>query len=100
MAWPAWGNVNERGRRTEVRHHLHHAWRQAVICGVCLVGVGGLGLVPLAAQQQTAAVESDNPLSGDPDAIKAGRKLFNTFCTQCHGGDATGQFRSASSAPT
>jgi cytochrome c oxidase cbb3-type subunit 3 len=72
-----------------VRYQLHNAWKPAVICGVCLLG-GGV-VVPLAAQQQTAAVESDNPLSGDPDAIKSGRKLFNTFCTQCHGGDATGQ---------
>jgi mono/diheme cytochrome c family protein len=71
--------------------HLPNAWKRAAIGGVCLVGVGGAGLAPLAAQQQIAAVASDNPLSGDPDAIKAGRKLFNTFCTQCHGGNATGQ---------
>jgi cytochrome c oxidase cbb3-type subunit 3 len=71
--------------------HLHNACKQAAICGVCALGIGGIGLVPLAAQQQTAAVASDNPLSGDPDAIKAGRKLFNTWCTQCHGGDAKGQ---------
>ena len=49
--------------------------------------------MPAAAQQQTAAVRSDNPLSGDPDAIKAGRKLFNTWCTQCHGGKADGESR-------
>jgi cytochrome c5 len=79
------------GREAAVMDHLHNAWRHAVICGVCLVGIGGIGSAPVAAQQQTAAVASDNPLSGDPDAIKAGRKLFNTFCTQCHGGDATGQ---------
>ena len=75
-----------------MRYHLHNAWKPAVICGVCALGIGGaIGFGPLAAQQQTAAVASDNPLSGDPDAIKAGRKLFNTFCTQCHGGEATGQ---------
>jgi mono/diheme cytochrome c family protein len=51
---------------------------------------GGAGLAPVAAQQQTTAVPSDNPLSGDPDAIKAGRRLFNTWCTQCHGGKADG----------
>jgi quinohemoprotein ethanol dehydrogenase len=42
------------------------------------------------AQQQTAAVPSDNPLSGDPAAIEAGRRLYNTWCSQCHGRKADG----------
>jgi mono/diheme cytochrome c family protein len=33
---------------------------------------------------------SDNPLSGDEEAIAAGRKIFNTFCAQCHGPEADG----------
>jgi mono/diheme cytochrome c family protein len=77
-----------------VTYRVRNEWRLAVVCGVCALGLGaGAGLTPVAAQQQTAAVESDNPLSGDPDAIVAGRKLFNTWCTQCHGGKADGNAR-------
>jgi mono/diheme cytochrome c family protein len=73
---------------------LRNGWKLAIVCGVCALGMGGgAGLMPVAAQQQTAAVESDNPLTGDPDAIVAGRKLFNTWCTQCHGGKANGEAR-------
>ena len=62
---------------------------------VCLgaLAAGGAALVPAAAQQQTAAVPSDNPLSGDPQAIEAGRRLYNTWCSQCHGGKANGESR-------
>lgn len=35
-------------------------------------------------------VKSDNPMTGDEVAIKKGRKLFNTFCAQCHGPKANG----------
>ena len=35
-------------------------------------------------------IASDNPLSGDEEAIKKGRKIYNTFCAQCHGGKADG----------
>ena len=38
----------------------------------------------------TISVKSDNPMSGDAEAIKKGRKLFNTFCAQCHGPKADG----------
>ena len=48
--------------------------------------------MPVAAQQHTA-VPSDNPLSGDPEAIEAGRRLYNTWCSQCHGGNADGVSR-------
>src|SRR5687767_3755365 len=38
-------------------------------------------------------VPSSNPLSGDPEAIEAGRKLYGTWCSQCHGGKADGVSR-------
>ncbi|MEM7365119.1 MAG: c-type cytochrome [Pseudomonadota bacterium] len=38
----------------------------------------------------TIEVTSDNPLTGDVDAIKKGRKLYSTFCAQCHGYKADG----------
>jgi len=31
-----------------------------------------------------------NPLEGDPEAVAAGRKLFEEHCSECHGMDATG----------
>jgi mono/diheme cytochrome c family protein len=73
---------------------LRNGWKLAVVCAVCALGIGaGAGSTPVAAQQQTAAVPSDNPLSGDPDAIEAGRRLYNTWCAQCHGGKADGVSR-------
>jgi quinohemoprotein ethanol dehydrogenase len=70
---------------------LRNRWKLAVVCGVCALGIGGgARLMPVAAQQQTATVPSDNPLSGDPEAIETGRKLYNTWCSQCHGGKADG----------
>ena len=38
----------------------------------------------------TIEVKSDNPLSGDAEAIESGRKIYNTFCSQCHGPKADG----------
>jgi mono/diheme cytochrome c family protein len=40
------------------------------------------------ADEAASPVPSSNPLSGDPDAIEAGRKLYGTWCSQCHGGKA------------
>jgi mono/diheme cytochrome c family protein len=69
-------------------------WRLALVCGVIVLGIGGgQGPIEAAAQQQTATMRSDNPLSGDPDAIVAGRRLYNTWCSQCHGGKADGVAR-------
>lgn len=38
----------------------------------------------------TIEVKSDNPVSGNAEAIAQGRKLYNTFCAQCHGPKADG----------
>jgi mono/diheme cytochrome c family protein len=45
------------------------------------------------ADEAAGPVPSSNPLSGDPDAIEAGRKLYGTWCSQCHGGKADGVSR-------
>jgi len=34
-----------------------------------------------------------NPVSGNPEAIEAGRKLYLTWCVQCHGSKADGVSR-------
>jgi quinohemoprotein ethanol dehydrogenase len=73
---------------------LRNGWKLAVVWAVCALGIGaGAGSSPVTAQQQTVAVPSDNPLSGDPAAIDAGRRLYNTWCSQCHGGKANGESR-------
>jgi mono/diheme cytochrome c family protein len=43
-------------------------------------------------------VESSNPLSGKPEAIEAGKKLYYMWCTQCHGLHADGVSRFGSYA--
>ena len=45
------------------------------------------------ADETVVSVPSSNPLSGDAEAIEAGRKLFGTWCSQCHGGKADGVSR-------
>lgn len=35
-------------------------------------------------------IASSNPLSGKPEAIEEGHKLFTKFCVQCHGPKADG----------
>ena len=73
---------------------LPNRLKLAVLSAAVAIGaVASAGHTPVAAQQQTAAVPSDNPLSGDPAAIEAGRRLYNTWCSQCHGGKANGESR-------
>jgi mono/diheme cytochrome c family protein len=42
------------------------------------------------------AVNKRNPLAGDPDAVPAGRKLFEEHCAECHGHAAEGSKRGPS----
>jgi mono/diheme cytochrome c family protein len=44
-------------------------------------------------QQPTAKIVSSNPLSGDPEAIDLGKRLYFTWCVQCHGPKANGESR-------
>jgi mono/diheme cytochrome c family protein len=49
---------------------------------------------PAASEQKPVKkVESSNPLSGDPEAIELGTKLYFTWCIQCHGQKANGESR-------
>jgi mono/diheme cytochrome c family protein len=32
-----------------------------------------------------------NPYAGKPEAVRAGRKLFERYCAECHGADLTGR---------
>ncbi len=44
----------------------------------------------MAATIAIASGAATNPFAGNADAVKAGEKLFDQNCTDCHGGDATG----------
>jgi alcohol dehydrogenase (cytochrome c) len=54
-----------------------------IVCAsLCLCGV-----TTLRAQQPVA---DKNPLAADPDAARAGKKLYEESCLMCHGGDGRG----------
>jgi cytochrome c oxidase cbb3-type subunit 3 len=44
-------------------------------------------------QGSATKVPSSNPLSGDPEAIDLGKRLYFTWCVQCHGPKANGESR-------
>ena len=48
---------------------------------------------PAEAAKPVKKVASSNPLSGDPEAIALGTKLYFTWCVQCHGQKANGESR-------
>ena len=54
------------------------------------IGASLAVLSPIAGAAAETKIASDNPLSGDAEAIKKGRKVYRTFCAQCHGGKADG----------
>jgi mono/diheme cytochrome c family protein len=43
--------------------------------------------------EKPARVPSSNPVSGQPEAIAAGHKLYFMWCVQCHGPKADGVAR-------
>jgi quinohemoprotein ethanol dehydrogenase len=66
-------------------------WKGLVLGAMALCWSLGWGTVT--AQETAGPVPSSNPLSGDSGAIEAGRKLYGTWCSQCHGGKADGVSR-------
>jgi mono/diheme cytochrome c family protein len=73
-----------------VIRRLRRRSRLALACGA-LVLAFGLGAPP--GTPAADPIPSSNPLTGDLDSIKAGRKLYNTWCSQCHGPKADGVSR-------
>lgn len=71
--------------------------RVASIVVVCLAvfGLSRSGLLAAAEQEgaEMKKVPSSNPLSGNPEAIDLGKRLFFTWCVQCHGPHANGESR-------
>lgn len=59
----------------------------AVFALVAAFGFAGSGSVPAA---EGGGVRSANPLSGDPEAIEEGHRLYVKWCQQCHGVNADG----------
>jgi mono/diheme cytochrome c family protein len=48
------------------------------------------GVLTAIARAPEKARTRENPMVDDPDAIRAGRKLFLQHCAECHGDDARG----------
>ncbi len=87
-----------------------HSKARLLAAAMALIGVAGQEQILAAgkseAQLVTAAgdepaseakpavkVPSSNPLSGDPEAIDLGKRLYFTWCVQCHGPKANGESR-------
>src|SRR5215831_15039474 len=57
---------------------------------ICLSVSISLSLSGLWLYAQRERSPENNPLAANPEAIGAGRKLFDESCQNCHGGDARG----------
>src|SRR5437870_6476758 len=67
---------------------LGPAWRSKMrVLRVSVVVVMCLSIKSFA---QREGLPERNPLAGNPEAIAAGKKLFEESCQICHGGDARG----------
>ncbi len=73
-----------------MRTLLRSLWASTLVITIVLFAGATVPVIRAATQ---GPVASSNPLSGDPEAIEKGRKLFNTWCTQCHGPKADGVSR-------
>jgi mono/diheme cytochrome c family protein len=63
-------------------------------CGHAVAMGPKIAAAEQAAEGQPAKkVPSSNPLSGDPEAIELGKRLYYTWCVQCHGHKANGESR-------
>jgi mono/diheme cytochrome c family protein len=78
------------------------------LASLAVLGIAGSGIVaameqgklePKITAQATGElkpgqkVPSSNPLSGDAEAIDLGKRLYFTWCVQCHGPKANGESR-------
>lgn len=68
----------------------HRRWTIALVLGVMALGWWFGPAAGVADEAPAGPVPSSNPLTGDPEAIEAGHKLFNMWCAQCHGSKADG----------
>lgn len=72
-----------------MKHGLNVSWLfMALVALIAILLIAAFDPKPGLADGQKAV--SDNPMSGDEEAINSGRKLFNTWCSQCHGPAADG----------
>ncbi len=76
---------------------VNEKMRVAIIPVLLALGLGTFwsGSVLAEEPQLTvpAYVVSSNPLSRDPEAIDLGKRLYFTWCVQCHGYKANGESR-------
>ena len=75
--------------RTTLLSFIEPGRRAAVFALALAAGLGTSSLLATAADV-AGKVPSSNPVSGDPQAIAAGKELYFTYCVQCHGVAADG----------
>jgi cytochrome c oxidase cbb3-type subunit 2 len=75
-----------------------HPWSFVVALLVaCAGGLGGQNARPARdsdvqlADAPASAAAWKNPYAGQPEAIRAGQKLFKRHCAECHGPDGRGK---------
>ena len=88
----------ERACAAQKRNMKHKKYRELVIAAsAILIGIAGFRLTLAAEDAEPAKpavkVPSSNPLSGNPEAIDLGKRLYFTWCVQCHGPKANGESR-------
>lgn len=76
-----------------MHHRLIAPWGFVLAFSVFSAAVPSGPSTAVADEAAASPVPSSNPLSGDAEAIEAGRKLYGTWCSQCHGGKADGVSR-------
>lgn len=75
---------------------VNEKMRIAIIPVLLALGLGALWSGSVLGEETPtvpAYVVSSNPLSGDPEAIDLGKRLYFTWCVQCHGYKANGESR-------
>ena len=99
--------TNVRPSPKEIRLSLGARWVRALALiltapyGIALAGPFGARAAdaqmtsPPSEEKQSPQPQNSltNPVSGNPEAIEAGRKLYFTWCVQCHGPKADGVSR-------
>lgn len=77
-------------RQTNGIHDFGGEMKHGSLLASIALAVSVAGLWFAGSDTAPAATQRANPLSGNPEAIDGGKRLFNTWCAQCHGSKAEG----------
>lgn len=63
---------------------------EALVAYVQVIGTAVARKKRATPERKAEPLETENPLAGDPDAILAGKGVYEDFCSDCHGASAEG----------